>query len=135
MSDEYVQEGEELNEGQSSLAALLQAGVGGRQALIMTAYIEEMKKWNAAREETQKTFKDKCVELNYAYYDVETEKSWKKFLFHKILRRKTSAENKVDILRKEVELIVESMIEHERNKPDPVRYELAAIGNNLFKPR
>jgi len=113
----------------------MKAGYSGREALITSAFLEERKNWEDKYSLLKEAFNFKLEELRQSYDDVKYESRIKKFLFKKIAGKLTPAENNVEIITDELNDLITLITEHEDNQPDPLRYELAALGNNLFKPR
>lgn len=130
MSDENLRETDEL-----TAINLMRAGYSSREALVASAFLEEKKKWEESYIFIKENFEAKLEELRQSYEDVEDESRIKKFLFNKIAGRLSPAEKSVEVVTKELDNLIVLMTSHEDKKPDPMRYELAAYGNNLFKPR
>lgn len=131
MSDEHLQKPGAVN----SLDAIVNAGVGGRQALVLSAFMDERRKWEEKKGLLQEELNTKLEAYKKASASVDDEPSWKKFLYHKLLRRLTPAAVNLEKTMQEIDDVAGKIIEHDAAEPNAVRYELAALGNNLFKPR
>lgn len=131
MSDEHLQKPGAVN----SLDAIVNAGVGGRQALVLSAFMDERRKWEEKKVALQDEFNNKIEAYKKASAFVNEEPGWKRFLYHKILRRHTPAAERLADAMQNVDNSAKKILEHDVSEPNATRYELAALGNNLFKPR
>lgn len=158
MSDETLQH---LDPQQ--IEQYLQINPGNPQALILSAYLEEKKKWlqelNSAKVNDALYFKqltelkikiavEENVSLAKAKQEVENQSG---FIFKvlKLFRIKTKIEkelqninDKIDSMKIELKSVEaeylklrEEYLKIYSNPPQTDQYELAMIGNSLFKPR
>lgn len=111
------------------------AGLGKRQALLMDAYLTERNEWETAKEEVKSTIYDTVEELNKAYEDSKKDSKVTKFLYNKLLRKPTPAEQRVQEAKEVLQTLTNRMQSVLDNEPKPDMYEIAMLGNNLFKPR
>lgn len=132
MSDEYLS-GESVD--QDHLAALIQAGVGANQALIISAYLEEKQKWVEKKQELQDRFNHTIIKYKEIYGSQVQDGRWKKFFYHKILRKPTSTERRIERVIQNMDTAAAQLLEHENAEPNSTMYEIASLGDKLFKPR
>ena len=111
------------------------ANMGGRQALLFSAYMEDRTKW----ESNKQALRDEislCVDaLREASEKDSKEFKIIKFIYNKILRKPSPASTKLGLTKQALELLTAKMLEVANSEPSTDRYEIAMIGNNLFKPR
>jgi len=133
MSDERTRKGNAVTG--DSFQQVSSAGLSVNQSLVLSAYIDERRKWEENKLFIEDAFYRKHLELREAYKNKNTESSWKYTLYNRILKKATPCEQKVDELAKELDVINSKLNSHLTQEPDVLRYELAALGGNLFKPR
>jgi len=131
VSDEHVQKAGPVN----PLDAIVQAGVGGRQALILSAFLDERRKWEEKKGLLQEELNQELEAYQKASASMNEEPGWKQFLYHKLLRKLSPAASRLEKSMSKIDDIARRIIEHDAAEPNAARYELAALGNNLFKPR
>ena len=158
MSNENLQHLE-----QSQVDQYLQADPSNTQALILSAYLEEKRKWqerfNSTKADkslyikkiTNLQIKISTIEtttLAHAEKELKVENNlWSKLC--KFLKIKTKAQKNLDIVLKMINTMQSELEQTEikfkklreehfkvySNPPKTEQYELAMIGNSLFKPR
>jgi hypothetical protein len=111
------------------------ANMGGRGALLFSAYMEDRTKWEESKQDLRQKIFEHVTELKVATKKDENEFSLVKFIYNKILRKPSPATTKLMQARQSLELLTKKMIEIANSEPSIDRYEIAMIGNNLFKPR
>lgn len=144
MSDENIQSSN-LNTSDD----IIQPSALTRQVLLSNAFLTDKTIWKQDRdrmlvglEDARKNLVEATDKLKDAYWKVVNESKIIQFVFNVILRRPSPAQKKFDELEQKhienVELVnkfnntLEEIVSRE---PNPDIYELAMLGNNIFKPR
>jgi len=155
MSDEKLQ-----NMTAEELQTML-GGANPEQALLLNTYLDEEKRWSSRLqalhitrldimdevEEMKDELESAESELNSCIADVEQESGLSKFVCG-IINRSTKKQKRMvkatesayaltaeyTQILEELDSINEKYIEVSENPPELFRYELAMMGNKLFKP-
>jgi len=133
MSDEDVQE--QAVDVTNIVDMNTVAKLGGRHGLLFAAYMEDRAKWKEERDQLKDDMYEAMLDFNQKLEKVEGESRIIKFLYNNILHKPTPATNKVEEAKQLVEDLTEKVIDIASKEPDAGRYEIAMLGNNLFKPR
>jgi hypothetical protein len=157
MRDEFIQ-----NIDQAYLEQFLATASDNPQALVLSAYLEEKAKWDE-KLNTLILYKDTIVQkaiglekvvdekrdaINKAQADLHNESGILVWLlkligiktraerrFHKIFKEAHELTSELKELNDEFINVLEEYDKTAANPPDARQYELAMIGNTLFKPR
>lgn len=131
MSNEDAQEltAEEL----ADVSAIAQSN--GRYGILYTAYMEDKAKWQKARDKLDGIIYDTILDIKRAAEQVDKESGAIKFLYNKVFRRPTPASSRLSSSNKTLDELTKEMTRLSNAEPNPDIYEIAMLGNNLFKPR
>lgn len=129
MSDEYLQQ-KDVNVPSEVMQPSKET-----QTLVLNTFLDERKKWEERKSLLAEEFGVRLDRYRAVNTCCKREPRWKKFLYNKVLRKSSPAEEDVKKALQELDNIAKKILEHDNVEPDVIRYELAAIGNNLFKPR
>ena len=132
MSDGNLQENTEKLD---SFQELLQQGAKESQALVLSAFIEERKRWQDKRASLQKEFDRKMRDYKKAQEAKNKESKLKQKIYNKILRRPSPAEKELNTKTESLDNIAREMLKNDEKQPDPILYQFASLGNDLFKSR
>ena len=106
-----------------------------RETILASAYLSERKRWTNLKDTLSAEVYTITAKVDKKIIAVKNESWAVQFIFKKILRKNTPAvtelslaSNKLKVLTNRLKIIID-------NPPELYRYDLAVIGNTLFKPR
>lgn len=106
-----------------------------RQGLLMDAFMTDKAIWTLDKDRTEVGLVDAQQALAAAEKKVEQEHWFIRFIYNKILRRLSPAEKALEEARQQVIDFYQALIDIYKREPKSNLYELAMLGNNIFKPR
>lgn len=133
MSDEHLQK-ELKGRGYSDDYLGKEYGTEIVQALILGAYLDDKKKWEEDINILSTQLADKTKEL-VEIRDVLLKQARVKTILCKIFRIKTKSEKRFIQINEDMITLKNKLIRLTDTPPLPDAYELAILGNNLFKSR
>lgn len=132
MSDEHLQK--ELKVSSYSDTHLTPENTVGIPGLILSAYLDDKKRWEDELQEASEAMAEKVKEMTEVRTLILNQSKIKTFL-SKTFKIKTKNEKRLLQVMKEVEDLKGQFVGITSSPPSPNAYELAIMGNNLFKAR